>query len=90
MDEKNYLKSIDIRALKEYVDKGYLSWSMLEADEDSKIELIREVYPHLDPLVMFRDLKSLYIDALYTTGYKADSLFKQLDDIRSGEVWKKI
>lgn len=95
MDEINYLNievKDNLKAVKDYIDKGYLNWVMLEAGDEDRLQLINSIYPNLilyNPMKVLRDFDNTYIAALRALGDKSLSLFEQLEDIRSGKIWKK-
>lgn len=95
MNEIDYLdKSIEdnMKAIKSYVEKGYLNWGMLEVDCEDRLYLINNVFPNTlisDPIKVLGDFENSYIAALRVIGDKSEELFNQLDNIRSGNIWKK-
>lgn len=96
MNEVKYLDSTtdeNMQAIRDYIKEGYLTWVMLEADPDSRLEAINEVFGNVianNPMKIFSDYENSYLAALRAMGDKTKKLLEQIGEIRSGIVWKKL
>ena len=87
----NYTVEENMEYVRKYIDKGFLSWSMFESRLSDKISLIINVYGDIlsrEPsLLPFID--DIFVACLRVVGEASEKVFKQLEDIRSGEAWKR-
>lgn len=95
MNEVRYLDSTtdeNMQAIRDYIKEGYLTWVMLEADLDDRLETINGVFGSVivnNPMKIFSDYENSYLAALRAMGDKTKKLLEQIGEIRSGVVWKK-
>lgn len=95
MNEVKYLDSTideNMQAIRDYIKEGYLTWVMLEADPDGRLETINSIFGNVivsNPMKIFSDYENSYLAALRAMGDKTKRLLEQIGEIRSGVVWKK-
>lgn len=86
MNDRTYLDNTpecNLNLILQYAKEGHLDLYLLELEENDRVSLVEDIYPELR--VYNEDV---YLAALAALGDKTSRLMKQLDDIRSGAIWK--